>query len=140
MGTEADRVTTHLDLVRMELSRFRLVGSYQREEGYAAGCLGLVQAAHRWRYMRCTEKAKRTWRSFARLYIRGAIADALRALDPLPRRHRERWKRMAALAERLGQRVDRVNWHRHASSLGVRPSSCLMTLALYQTFVSRERM
>jgi RNA polymerase sigma factor for flagellar operon FliA len=84
-ATESADVTTYMPLVHQEAARCarRLPSNVQRDDLVAAGTMGLVDALRR----QVGERGP-TFEAYARLRIRGAIFDELRAQDWLSRRAR----------------------------------------------------
>ena len=128
-----DMIMRHMPLVAFVVSRMstdnqKTLG-LDREDAIAYGVEGLIQAVDAFDEERGTSFA-----SFAVRRIRGAILDAIRKMDPLPRSVRKnareieaasqelagslgRWPTHKEVAFRLGMPIEQLqNVHRHASS------------------------
>jgi RNA polymerase sigma factor for flagellar operon FliA len=94
----------HVDLVRqMALAlRRRLAPGASIDDLVGAGNLGLVEATRRF------DPSKASFGTFARYRIRGAMADSLRAIDPLSRQQRSRVKKVNCAIEDLTAALGRA--------------------------------
>lgn len=83
-------VLQHIPHVRRYVrSRFRNFGAEERRDLMAAALLGLVEAASRY-----DAQAPSGFWPYARMRVHGAVADHLRALDPLTRTQRHAVRQM----------------------------------------------
>lgn len=99
-----DIVSAHLPLVRQVVLQMQgaLPPSVQFDEAMSWGIDGLLDAC------RCYDRARATrFRTYARIRIRGAILDGLRALDLVSRTTRHRSNELARHSRSLEQRLGR---------------------------------
>lgn len=97
-GTVESRIVDHLQFARAVASRAldpRCRGA-DREDLIAAGILGLVQAAQRYR-----GDLGASFGAYAARRVRGQVLDALRERDPLTRSARRAYREARAIAEDL---------------------------------------
>lgn len=121
-------VVAYLPLVKYTVGRLmgslKLDGVMDHEDLLSFGTLGLIQALHTYDAERKTK-----FSSLAMLRIKGAIIDAVRALDPLPRSVRLRVREVARAVEQLQARLGRAPTNREiARTLGISVEDLSITM------------
>lgn len=117
MGSRDELILRHLPQVKLVALRIRerLPPSVSLEDLISAGTVGLIAAIDRYDGVRNVKLA-----TYAEYKIRGAILDALRDLDWMPRQRRRQVKRMEAAVSLLEQKLGRrPNAEEVAGHLGV---------------------
>ena len=102
--TREDLIMKHLPQVRIIALRLRerLPASVSMEDLISAGTLGLIAAIDKFDQVHDVKLS-----TYAEFKIRGAILDALRELDWVPRQQRKRFKLIDAAVARLEQGLQR---------------------------------
>jgi RNA polymerase sigma factor FliA len=97
---EASLVTRHAGMIDRVARRIAAAAGQLplREDLWSVGALGVIDAARRFDGARGVR-----FEAFAEHRVRGAMLDELRRMDHLPRRLRERTKRVAKVRSRLSQ-------------------------------------
>ena len=103
--TREDLIERHLPLVTFTLNRmseFLGSGVMEREDAFSCGVKGLISAVDNYDPSRGT-----TFSTYAVLRIRGAIIDAARARDILPRTQRQRIRELDQVNQDLAAQLGR---------------------------------
>lgn len=116
-GTEVEAVTRHMPLVRQIVQQVQggLPPSVERDEVQSWGIDGLLDAIRKFDASRGT-----SFTGYARIRIRGAILDQLRALDWASRTARQKANRIGRRVRELEHQLGREASHEEiAAALGV---------------------
>jgi RNA polymerase sigma factor for flagellar operon FliA len=98
-----DLALEHLGLVGTAARRTKPWTVFDRDDAWSEGVIGLLEAAERWDPDRGV-----TFATFAMQRIRGAVVDAQRQIDLLPRSVRDRTRLVGQASEALRQRLGRA--------------------------------